>query len=136
MISQSNIPGRRRALIVESHPAILRILQESLRNAGYDARITISAPHALRYARRFRPDALVLGVAGPIGPVRNLLATLREGAGLEDTPCVLLCHGTEASCADLEQSISDSRTSILRSPFSPRRLLAELAEPGITADAS
>ncbi len=142
-------PGRRRVLIVESHPAILRILQESLENAGYEARITMSAPHALRYARRFQPDAIVLGVDGPIGPVRNLLTNLREGAGLEHAPCVVLCHGaalpgnstalpttSAIEFTELQASLRDSCTAVLSSPFSPRHLLAKLAPATAAADAS
>lgn len=146
--SQRVGPRRRRVLIVASHPAILRILLESLENAGYKTRVTMSAPHALRYARRFRPDALVLGMEGPIGPVRNLLTNLREGAGLEHTPCVILCHGASlpldsdplsaaaAESAELQASLTDSCTAVLSSPFSPRHLLAKLAPAAATADAS
>jgi two-component system OmpR family response regulator len=54
-----------RLLVVEDDPNIVELLSASLRYAGFDVETAHDGRHALRSAREFRPDLMVLDVMMP-----------------------------------------------------------------------
>ena len=54
-----------RLLVVDDEPNIVELLSASLRFAGFEVRAARSGPEAMRAAREFRPDLVVLDVMMP-----------------------------------------------------------------------
>jgi two-component system OmpR family response regulator len=63
--AQPAVPGEARLLIVDDEPNIVELLSVSLRYAGFEVATARSGPEAVRVARTYQPDLLVLDVMMP-----------------------------------------------------------------------
>jgi two-component system OmpR family response regulator len=63
--AQPAVSGEARLLIVDDEPNIVELLSVSLRYAGFEVATARSGPEAVRVARTYQPDLLVLDVMMP-----------------------------------------------------------------------
>src|SRR5580698_4688193 len=92
-----------RVLVVDDEPSLAELLSSVLRYEGWDIRTAADGTSAVREAREFRPDAIVLDIMLPdfdglevMRRVRTRLRGLLRRAGMTRTSA-----GTELTVADL-----------------------------------
>lgn len=75
-----------RVLVVDDEPDLAEVVTGALRYEGWEVRSAASASAALREARAFRPDAVVLDI---MLPDRDGLSVLRDLRAGQPHVCVL-----------------------------------------------
>jgi two-component system KDP operon response regulator KdpE len=112
---------RRRILVVDDEPQILRALRVTLRNEGFDVAGATTVAEALDAAALQAPDAAIVDLLLPDGDGVEVTRRLREWSGL---PILVLSAvgEEEQKVRALEAGADDYVTK----PFSPRELVARL----------
>jgi two-component system KDP operon response regulator KdpE len=131
---------RRRVLVCDDEPQILRALRVVLREAGFDAVPAATAQEALDLAAVQPPDGAILDLVLPDGSGIDVCRSLREWSRM---PILLLSAvgDEEEKVRALEAGADD----YVVKPFAPRELVARLqavlrragegqGEPAIVAD--
>ncbi len=108
-------------LIVDDEPALQRMVQEILTQAGYAADAALSCAQAMERFGAINPDAVLLDVMLPDGDGFSLLGELRE---IRDVPVLFLSarDEDEARLRGLGLGADDYITK----PFLPQELLLRL----------
>jgi diguanylate cyclase (GGDEF)-like protein/PAS domain S-box-containing protein len=81
---------RRCVLIVDDDPIFAILAQETLEQAGYEAKIAANAAEALAAFEKYRPDLVLLDVDLPGGNGFEICATLRAMTFGADVPIVMV----------------------------------------------
>ncbi len=112
---------RRRVLVVDDEPQILRALRIVLRDAGFEAMPASTAQEALDLAALHPPDAAIVDLVLPDGDGIEVTRTLREWT---KAPIIVLSAvgEEEQKVRALEAGADDYVTK----PFGPRELIARL----------
>jgi two-component system OmpR family response regulator len=111
-----------RLLVVDDEPNIVDLLSASLRYAGFEVGVARSGPEALRAARDFRPDLLVLDVMMPGMDGFDVVRRLRSD-GLQFPVLFLTARdSTEDKISGLTLGGDDYVTK----PFSLEELIARI----------
>jgi two-component system alkaline phosphatase synthesis response regulator PhoP len=115
---------KQRILIVDDEPDILDMLEYNLQNEGYDVERAIDGDEALRIAKVFKPDLMLLDVMMPKLDGVEACRRLREQPDLKKTYIIFLtARGEEfAELAGFEAGADDYITK----PIKPRALLSRL----------
>ena len=108
-------------LIVDDEPALQRMVQEILTQAGYETDAALSCTQALERFRAAAPDAVLLDVNLPDGDGFSLLGKLREN---RDVPVLFLSARDED--ADRLQGLGLGADDYITKPFLPQELLLRL----------
>lgn len=114
-------------LIVDDEPTLLQTVRAYLEGEGYQVRTALDGEAALREARAFAPDLIVLDVMLPQPDGLEVLRRLRRGDVTQDLRDVyvimLTARGDEMDrVVGLELGADDYVTK----PFSPRELVARV----------
>ncbi len=117
-----NRENRRRILIVEDQPDTLELLGTYFRARGYETLSCDSATEALRIADREHFDLLISDIAMPAMDGLQLIRSLRQKKGLEETPAIALTG--YASQKDSEAAIAAGFNLHLAKPIEPAELSA------------
>ncbi len=112
---------RRRVLVCDDEPQILRALKVVLREAGFEPLPAATAEEALDLAAVRPPDAAILDLVLPDGDGVEVCRSLREWT---DMPIIVLSAvgDEDAKVRALEAGADDYVTK----PFGPRELIARL----------
>jgi DNA-binding response OmpR family regulator len=110
-----------RVLVVEDDPAVARVVELALRQAGHEVRLARTFAEGER-ALEEPFDALVLDLNLPGG---NGLDLLRRLSGREGAPAVLVLSGLKQERTVLEALRLGAR-DYLTKPFSPKELVLRL----------
>jgi two-component system KDP operon response regulator KdpE len=115
------VSDRRRVLVVDDEPQILRALRVVLRDAGFEVDPADTASDALDRAAVRPPDAAIVDLVLPDGDGVEVCRSLREWSAM---PIIVLSAvGDEAEkVRALEAGADDYVTK----PFGPRELVARL----------
>ncbi len=115
---------KQRILIVDDEPDILDMLEYNLQNEGYEVERAIDGDEALRIAKVFKPDLVLLDVMMPKLDGVEACRRLREQPDLKKTYIIFLtARGEEfAELAGFEAGADDYITK----PIKPRALLSRL----------
>ncbi len=111
-----------RVLVVDDEPSLAELLASVLRYEGWDIEVAGTGADAVRIARDFRPDAVVLDVMLPDFNGLEVLRRLR--AGLPHV-CVLFLTAKDA-VEDRVAGITAGGDDYVTKPFSLEELLARL----------
>jgi two-component system, OmpR family, response regulator len=111
-----------RLLVVEDDPNIAELLSASLRFAGFDVATARDGHQALRLARKYRPDLVVLDVMLPgidgFGVVRRM--------GAEDNRCPVVFLTARDAVADKVTGLTAGGDDYVTKPFSLEEVLARI----------
>jgi CheY-like chemotaxis protein len=114
-------PRRKRVLICDDDPVILRLLQVNLEIEGYDV---ISAHHgeeAVQLALSERPDLVVLDIMMPRMDGYEACQQIKSHDVTRDIPIVFL--SAKAQQSDIDMGTSFGVTQYITKPFDPTELL-------------
>ena len=84
-------------LVVEDEADVAELIAETLIQRGYEARVAVSAAHALMVVRSERPDVILLDINLPDSAGTLTLGRLRELWA--DVPIIMLTANTEDALA-------------------------------------
>ena len=108
-------------LVVDDEPGIIRTVQAYLEQEGYAVRTAADGPAALKIARSFAPDLVVLDI---MLPGMDGLEVLRQLHQASNVYVLLLSAKTEET--DKIIGLSVGADDYLTKPFSPRELVARV----------
>ncbi|MEV4045989.1 response regulator transcription factor [Streptomyces sp. NPDC049744] len=111
-----------RVLVVDDEPDLAEVVTGALRYEGWDVRAAASADAAVREARAFRPDAVVLDI---MLPDRDGLSILRDLRAEQPHVCVLFLTARDA-VEDRITGITAGGDDYVTKPFSLGELVARL----------
>ncbi|HEX3611550.1 MAG TPA: response regulator transcription factor [Sporichthyaceae bacterium] len=114
--------GSVRVLVVDDEPSLTELLAMALRYEGWDIRTAADGTDALRIARDFRPDAVVLDVMLPDIDGLEVLRKLR--ADTPDIPVLFLTAKDDV--ADRIAGLTAGGDDYVTKPFSLEEVVARL----------
>jgi len=108
-------------LLIDDEPSIVNLASAYLRKEGYELYTAADGPSALKAARVFKPDLIVLDIMLPGIDGLEVLSQLRRES---DVYVILLTAKSEE--ADKVIGLSVGADDYLTKPFSPRELVARV----------
>jgi len=108
-------------LVVDDEPNILNLVTSYLQAEGYEYYTAIDGPSALKAARTFKPDLIVLDIMLPGMDGIEVLSQLRRES---DVYVIMLTAKSEET--DKVIGLSVGADDYLTKPFSPRELMARI----------
>ena len=125
----SNTPGPRRAdgsaarvLVVDDEPSLAELLMLALRYEGWEIRTAANGADALRIAREFQPDAVVLDIMLP--DLDGIAVLRRMRAEVGDIPTLFLT--AKDAVADRVAGLTAGGDDYVSKPFSLEEVVARL----------
>ena len=112
---------KKKVLIADDEPNIVISLEFLMQQSGYEFRTAVNGEDALRAAREFRPDLLVLDVMLPLRNGFEVCQMIRETPELSQVKIVMLtAKGRETEVA---KGLALGADVYLTKPFATRELL-------------
>ena len=108
-------------LVVDDEPAIVKAVQAYLENEGYTVHAATDGPSALKAARSFRPDLVILDIMLPGMDGIEVLRTLQK-----ESDVYVLMLTAKSDETDKIVGLSVGADDYLTKPFSPRELVARV----------
>ena len=116
-----------RILVVDDEATLVNTVRAYLENEGYIVRTALDGPSAVREARVFRPDLVVLDIMLPGLDGLEVLRQLRQEARdtqLRDVYVIMLTARAEET--DKIVGLTMGADDYMTKPFSPRELVARV----------
>jgi two-component system OmpR family response regulator len=110
-----------KVLVVDDEPSLSELLQMALRYEGWEIRTAATGTEALRVAKDFRPDAVVLDIMLPDMDGLAVMHRLRADA---DTPVLFLT--AKDAVADRVAGLTAGGDDYVTKPFSLEEVVARL----------
>ncbi len=110
-----------RVLVVDDEPSLSELLQMALRYEGWEIRTAANGNDALRIAREFRPDAVVLDI---MLPDMDGLAVMHRMRAEADTPVLFLT--AKDAVSDRVAGLTAGGDDYVTKPFSLEEVVARL----------
>nr|WP_236122438.1 response regulator transcription factor [Cellulomonas palmilytica] len=122
MESRTSVPPTRRALVVDDEEPLARLVAGYLEKDGFEVRVELDGPGAVRAAREREPDVVVLdlGLPGLDG-----VEVCRQIRTFSDAYVVMLT--ARADEVDTLVGLSVGADDYVTKPFRPRELMARVA---------
>ncbi len=113
--------GRQRILIVDDDQDMLRLLNLTLEQEGFDTVIVADGDSAVNLMDKIDPDLVILDTMTPGPDNFQMLDHMREHS---DVPIIMLT--TEYEVESLRQALSHGADDFIRKPFGMRSFLARI----------
>jgi twitching motility two-component system response regulator PilH len=111
-----------RILVVDDHPAIVRLLQRVLQRDGHEVLTAADGEEALERARQALPALVFLDVAMPGKDGYAVLSELRSDPATRPVPVILLTGQDQEQ--DVARGLQWGADWHLTKPFSPAEILS------------
>lgn len=112
---------KKRILVCDDDPVILRLLQVNLELEGYDVALAHHGEEALEICQSDRPDLVILDIMMPRLDGYQTAERLKADAATKDIPIVFL--SAKAQQSDIEKGKSYGVSDYLTKPFDPTELI-------------
>lgn len=112
---------KKKVLICDDDPAILRVLQVNLEIEGYDVYIAHHGEEAVELAMAHHPDLVILDIMMPRLDGYEACEAIKSNSATADIPVVFL--SARAQQSDIERGRSFGVAEYLTKPFDPMELL-------------
>jgi DNA-binding response OmpR family regulator len=113
------MPGK--ILIAEDEPSIVISLEFLMEQSGYEIRSVGNGEEALRVAREFRPDLMLLDVMLPLMNGFQVCQLIRETPDLNSMKIVMLT--AKGRDTEVAKGIALGANAYITKPFATRELL-------------
>lgn len=113
---------RKKILIVEDDPDLIRALGMRLRSAGYEVSQAVDGATAAQIAIREKPDLVILDIGLPAGDGHVVAGRLRSNVKTMSVPVIYLT--ARATPEDMAKASEAGAAGYVLKPFKPERLLA------------
>lgn len=125
---------RRRVLVADDEPHIVRIIQMKLESGPFDVVLAADGREALdALAREPHLDVVLLDLMMPHVSGLDVLARLRQDPRHAAVPCIILTAAGQEQ--QYRQAMALGATDFMTKPFSPKKLFARAAELAGVTDA-
>jgi CheY-like chemotaxis protein len=114
-------PSKKRILICDDDPAILRVLQVNLEIEGYEVLAAQNGEDAVKVALAERPDLVILDIMMPRLDGYQACERLKANDDTRDIPVVFL--SAKAQQSDIQRGKDYGVADYLTKPFDPMDLL-------------
>jgi DNA-binding response OmpR family regulator len=112
---------KKRILICDDDPVILRLLQVNLELEGYEVLLAHHGEEAIEVASEGNPDLIVLDIMMPRLDGYQTMQKLKAGESTSDIPVLFL--SAKAQQSDIERGQEQGVAGYLTKPFDPSELL-------------
>ena len=112
-----------RVLVVDDEPNLTELLSMALRYEGWDVKTAATGSQAIRQAKEFRPDAVVLDMMLPDFDGLTVLRRMRQ----ENAAIPVLFLTAKVQAADRRRFTDLGIQAVLVKPFDPLTLSAQVA---------
>jgi CheY-like chemotaxis protein len=112
---------KKRVLICDDDPVILRLLQVNLELEGYEVLLAHHGEEAIEVASQGNPDLIVLDIMMPRLDGYQTMQKLKAGESTSDIPVLFL--SAKAQQSDIERGQEQGVAGYLTKPFDPSELL-------------
>jgi DNA-binding response OmpR family regulator len=117
----ASVERRRKILIVDDEPEIVRAVALRLKTAGYDVVAAMDGAGALMTAVTEQPDLVLLDIGIPYGDGHFVAARLRENAKTSHIPILFLSARNAPD--DLGSARQSGAVGFITKPYDPEELL-------------
>lgn len=98
---RDRVDPKRRVLMIDDEEKFTNVTQRSLEAQGtYDVRVENKAQQALKAAREFRPDVILMDVMMPDGDGGEVASKIMDDPKLKDTPILFLTAAVKTAELD------------------------------------
>ncbi len=113
--------GTAKILVVDDEPEITEIVESFLTDAGYKVTIANSGSEAIKKAREFKPDVILLDIMMPGTDGYAVCHQIKKEPGFTNTPVIFLTGKDRQE--DMGRSFKSGGDMYIKKPFSCERLL-------------
>ena len=113
---------RKRVLVCDDDPVILRLLEVNLELEGYDVLSATNGVEAVEVATAEDPDLVILDIMMPRMDGYEACERIKANDKTKDTPIVFL--SAKAQLADIDRGTVSGVSEYLTKPFDPAELAA------------
>ncbi len=116
--------NKKRILVVDDEPYVIRSLTFVLKKEGYDVSSVTNGEEALAKVRELKPDLMFLDVMMPKKNGYEVCQEIKNDSGLSDIYIIMLtAKGQEA---DREKGLGLGANEFMTKPFSPARVVEKV----------
>ncbi len=108
-------------LVIDDEPEITEIVQTFLSEAGYQVLVENSSQEAVKKAKNFKPDVILLDIMMPGVDGYNICQQLKNDPEFANTPIIFLTGKDRGD--DMGRSFKSGGDMFIKKPFSCERLL-------------
>jgi two-component system KDP operon response regulator KdpE len=112
----NDIERKRRVLVVDDHPKVLRFIEIGLKLRGYEVMTTVSGEEALGLVKSGKTDIMLLDI---IMPGIDGFEVLRKLRGFTQLPVIAISASSENHASALNLGANDFMTK----PFEPDEMV-------------
>jgi two-component system phosphate regulon response regulator PhoB len=120
----SDIAVKAKILIVDDEPDAIELIEFNLKNAGFKVASAVDGPEALRKARAFAPDLIVLDLMLPGMDGLEVCKLLRKDP--ETASIAIIIVTAKAAEIDRVLGLEMGADDYITKPFSPRELVLRI----------
>ncbi len=124
-MTESKSGSNGRVLLVDDNPTNLKVLNDTLKDRGYELRIAKSGEQALQVAEKSRPDLVLLDIMMPPGiDGYETIRRLRESPKTKNTPVIFLSALSETR--DKVKGLELGAVDYISKPFQADEVIARV----------
>jgi len=117
-------PRLARVLVVEDEQDVAELIRFNLSREGYDVQVALNGAEALRQAREFRPEVILLDIMVPQLNGWEVCRRLKQEAETRAIPVIMVTGRVEEG--DKVLGFELGADDYVTKPFSPRELVARV----------
>jgi CheY-like chemotaxis protein len=115
---------RRRILLADDEPSLVKMLSKHLELAGYEVLVAFDGQEALTKAKAERPDLIILDIMMPKLDGYNVCATLKQDPRYQQIPILILTAKTRKEDEAMAKKVGADE--YIRKPFRSEALIESI----------
>ncbi len=112
--------GKRKVLIVDDEPDIVRLVQFTLERRGFEVIVATDGLSAIELAETEKPDVILLDAVMPVMSGYTACQRLKENSKTKSIPVIML--SAKSQKAEVELGIEMGAENYICKPFSPSQI--------------
>ncbi len=113
--------GKKRVLVVDDDPLVVKILRDPLEREGYDVSVASHGLEALKRVKEHRPDLIILDILMPLLDGFKVARLLKFDKRFKDIPIIVLT--SRATEGERKMGEQVGANEFLFKPFRPPHVL-------------